>query len=145
MKILLQRVKQAKVEVKQQVVGEISQGVLLFLGIEKSDNRQIVDKLIKKVINYRIFADVAGKMNCSLLEVKGQCLVVSQFTLAADTDKGLRPSFSRAADPAIANDYYQRCVEQLKASQLKVATGQFAADMQVSLVNDGPVTFMLNV
>ena len=97
------------------------------------------------IFNTNLFSDDNNKMNLSVQDIQGELLVVSQFTLAADTDKGLRPSFSLAADPAIANDYYQRCVEQLKASSLKVATGQFAADMQVSLVNDGPVTFMLNV
>ena len=139
----MQRVKHAKVEVKQQVVGEISHGLLLFLGIEKQDDKQIADKLIKKVINYRIFSDAVGKMNCSLREVKGQCLVVSQFTLAADTQKGLRPSFSSAMPPAESEVLYQYFVAQMRQQIVQVQTGTFGADMQVSLLNDGPVTFVL--
>ncbi|EWH04215.1 D-tyrosyl-tRNA(Tyr) deacylase [Pseudoalteromonas lipolytica SCSIO 04301] len=142
---LIQRVTQAKVEVDGEVVGEISKGILLLLGVEKHDTEQSAEKLLHKVSNYRIFTDQQGKMNLSLQDIQGELLVVSQFTLAADTKKGMRPSFSSAATPAQANALYEYFVEKAKAVDLRVATGQFAADMQVSLCNDGPVTFNLSV
>lgn len=142
---LIQRVKQAKVEVAGEVVGEISQGILLLLGVEKQDTEQSAQKLLHKVSNYRIFTDEQGKMNLSLNDIKGELLVVSQFTLAADTKKGMRPSFSSAGTPAQANELYEYFIAQAKEAGLRVATGQFAADMQVSLCNDGPVTFNLSV
>lgn len=142
---LIQRVKSAKVEVDQQVIGQIAQGTLLLLGVEKHDDKQAVDKLLHKVANYRIFSDDNGKMNLSLQDIQGELLVVSQFTLAANTKKGMRPSFSSAASPEQAQELYEYFVSQAKALGLKVATGQFAADMQVSLCNDGPVTFNLTV
>ena len=147
MKALIQRVRSANVVVNQQLIGSIEQGLLVLLAVESHDKPEAIEKMAHKLLNYRMFSDDNNKMNLSVQDIQGELLVVSQFTLAADTDtgKGLRPSFSRAADPAIANDYYERCVEQLKTSSLKVETGQFAADMQVSLVNDGPVTFLLNV
>ena len=131
---LIQRVKSAKVEVNDQVIGEIGQGILLLLGVEKPDDEQAADKLLHKVSNYRIFTDENDKMNLSLKDIGGELLVVSQFTLAADTKKGMRPSFSSAATPSQAN-----------AQGISVATGEFGADMQVSLCNDGPVTFNLSV
>ncbi|MCF7519698.1 MULTISPECIES: D-aminoacyl-tRNA deacylase [Pseudoalteromonas] len=142
---LIQRVTQAKVEVAGEVVGEISQGILLLLGVEKQDTEQSAQKLLHKVSNYRIFTDEQGKMNLSLNDIKGELLVVSQFTLAADTKKGMRPSFSSAGTPAQANELYEYFIAQAKEAGLRVATGQFAADMQVSLCNDGPVTFNLSV
>ena len=142
---LIQRVSEAKVEVNNQVVGEIKQGILLLLGVEKADTQESADKLLHKVSNYRIFNDDQGKMNQSLRDINGELLVVSQFTLAADTKKGMRPSFSSAATPQQATALYEYFVTQAKASGLGVATGQFAADMQVSLTNDGPVTFNLSV
>jgi len=142
---LIQRVTQAKVEVAGEVVGEISQGILLLLGVEKQDTEQSAQKLLHKVSNYRIFTDEQGKMNLSLNDIKGELLVVSQFTLAADTKKGMRPSFSSAGTPAQANELYEYFIAQAKDAGLRVATGQFAADMQVSLCNDGPVTFNLSV
>ena len=142
---LIQRVTKAKVEVDGEVVGEISKGILLLLGVEKHDTEQSAEKLLHKVSNYRIFTDQQGKMNLSLQDIQGELLVVSQFTLAADTKKGMRPSFSSAATPAQANALYEYFVEKAKAVDLRVATGQFAADMQVSLCNDGPVTFNLSV
>lgn len=114
---------------------------MLLLGVEKADTEQTADKLLHKVINYRIFTDSNDKMNLSLKDIEGELLVVSQFTLAADTKKGMRPSFSSAGTPEQANTLYQYFVAQAKVAGLKVATGQFAADMKVSLVNDGPVTF----
>lgn len=142
---LIQRVKHAKVEVNGQVIGQIEQGILLLLGVEKQDDAATVDRLLHKVSNYRIFSDENDKMNLSLSDIKGELLVVSQFTLAADTKKGMRPSFSSAATPQRANELYEYFVSQAKEKGLKVATGQFAADMQVSLCNDGPVTFNLTV
>ncbi len=142
---LIQRVKQAKVEVAGEVVGEISQGILLLLGVEKQDTEQSAQKLLHKVSNYRIFTDEQGKMNLSLNDIKGELLVVSQFTLAADTKKGMRPSFSSAGTPDQANTLYEYFITEAKKAGLTVATGQFGADMQVSLCNDGPVTFNLSV
>ena len=142
---LIQRVKQAKVEVAGEVVGEISQGILLLLGVEKQDTEQSAQKLLHKVSNYRIFTDEQGKMNLSLNDIKGELLVVSQFTLAADPNSGTRPSFSTAAAPADANHLYEYFVGQCRQKEITTETGRFAADMQVSLVNDGPVTFWLQV
>ncbi|MBE0358566.1 MULTISPECIES: D-aminoacyl-tRNA deacylase [Pseudoalteromonas] len=142
---LIQRVKHAKVEINNQVVGEISQGILLLLGVEKHDDTQTADKLLHKVSNYRIFTDENDKMNLSLKDIKGELLVVSQFTLAADTKKGMRPSFSSAATPSQANELYEYFVDKAKELGLTIATGEFGADMQVSLCNDGPVTFNLSV
>ena len=140
---LIQWVKHAKVEVDNQVIGQIEQGILLLLGVEKLDDKSTADKLLHKVSNYRIFTDENDKMNLSLKDIQGELLVVSQFTLAADTKKGMRPSFSSAATPERANEIYEYFVSQAKEKGLKVASGQFAADMQVSLCNDGPVTFNL--
>jgi D-aminoacyl-tRNA deacylase len=145
MKGLLQRVKQASVQVDGEITGEIKQGILLLLGIQKADNEDTADKLIDKLLAYRIFADADNKMNCSVQQIEGGILIVSQFTLAADTNKGLRPSFSSAAPPAHAEALYNYFVTQLRNKHTNVATGIFAADMQVSLINDGPVTFMLDM
>ena len=140
---LVQRVNKASVEVDGKTVGAIDKGILLLLGIEKNDSEKSADKLLDKLLAYRIFSDEQGKMNCSVQQVNGGILVVSQFTLAADTRKGLRPSFSSAASPLLAQQLYDYFVTRLRARHADVATGIFAADMQVSLVNDGPVTFML--
>ncbi|MCG7566683.1 D-aminoacyl-tRNA deacylase [Pseudoalteromonas sp. CnMc7-15] len=142
---LIQRVSRAEVTVEGHVVGKIDQGIVLLLGVEKADSEQQVDKLLHKVSHYRIFTDEQGKMNLSLKDTCGELLVVSQFTLAADTRKGMRPSFSSAATPQQARQLYELFVDKAKAAGITVATGQFAADMQVSLVNDGPVTFNLAV
>lgn len=144
MRGLIQRVSQAAVSVDSQVVGKIDQGLLLLLGVQKGDTQQQADKLLHKIINYRIFSDDAQKMNLSVKDIQGGLLVVSQFTLAADTHKGLRPGFSSAAEPALAEDLYNYFVEQASAhTDVSVETGIFSADMQVSLLNDGPVTFLL--
>lgn len=143
LKGLIQRVSRASVSVDGKVVGEISRGLLLLLGIERNDDDESMDKLLHKLLNYRIFPDHEGKMNLSVSDVEGGILAVSQFTLAADTRKGLRPGFSSAAAPVVAEDMYNRFVAKLRARHLDVATGIFAADMQVELINDGPVTFML--
>lgn len=142
---LVQRVTQAKVEVEQQVVGQIRHGLVVLLGVQKHDVQTLADKLLKKVLSYRIFNDDDDKMNLSLLDIEGELLVVSQFTLAAETKKGLRPGFSTAATPAQAQELYQHFVSQSKTYGLDTQTGSFGADMQVSLTNDGPVTFSLTV
>ncbi|WGE31454.1 D-aminoacyl-tRNA deacylase [Actinobacillus genomosp. 2] len=141
---LIQRVKWAKVEVENQIVGEITQGLLVLLGVEQGDDQAKADKLLEKVLNYRVFSDEQGKMNLNVQQAVGSLLVVSQFTLAADTNKGLRPSFSRGAAPQEANALYEYFHQQA-AHKIHTQTGQFAADMQVSLQNDGPVTFWLQV
>ncbi|HCH21137.1 MAG TPA: D-tyrosyl-tRNA(Tyr) deacylase [Cellvibrionales bacterium] len=145
MRALIQRVNSASVRVDDQLIGQISKGLLVLLAIEADDDSQSVAKMAAKLLDYRVFSDHNDKMNLSVTDIVGELLIVSQFTLAANTDKGLRPSFSSAAEPALAKRLYLDCVAQLKASSLKVETGQFAADMQVALVNDGPVTFMLTI
>ncbi|GLS84963.1 D-aminoacyl-tRNA deacylase [Paraferrimonas haliotis] len=140
---LIQRVSEASVMVDGQVIGEIDKGLLVLLGVEKHDDQTNLTKLVHKVLHYRIFEDDAGKMNLNLQQISGKLLVVSQFTLAADTRKGLRPSFSSAAQPEQAMQAYQDFVELCRLQGVEVATGEFGADMKVSLVNDGPVTFQL--
>ena len=139
---LIQRVTQAKVEVGGEVVGQIGKGLLVLLGVEKDDDRQKADKLAEKVLNYRVFSDADDKMNLNIQQVAGEVLVVSQFTLVADTQKGLRPSFSKGATPSLANELYEYFAQKC-GEKVKVECGRFAADMQVSLVNEGPVTFWL--
>ncbi len=143
MRGLVQRVKGASVAVGGEVVGAIDNGILLLLGVEREDAKGDADRLLDKVLKYRIFADDNDKMNCSVVDIKGGILVVSQFTLVAETKKGLRPSFSSAAQPEKAKELYEYFVSQMRLKHSEVATGVFAADMQVSLVNDGPVTFLL--
>ena len=141
---LIQRVKQASVTVDNQIIGQINHGLLVLLGVEQEDNEQKAIRLCEKVLGYRIFSDNEGKMNLNVSQTNGELLVVSQFTLAADTQKGMRPSFTKGAKPDEANKLYQFFVEQCK-KKINTQTGQFAADMQVSLINDGPVTFWLQV
>jgi D-tyrosyl-tRNA(Tyr) deacylase len=142
---LIQRVSSASVAIENRLQGNIDQGILLLLGIEKNDNQDIADQLLKKILNYRIFNDERGKMNLSLNDSGGDLLVVSQFTLAADTKKGMRPSFSSAAPPEQAKALYDYFLKQAQIGcQGMVASGEFGADMQVSLCNDGPVTFLLS-
>lgn len=143
MKALIQRVSSASVTVDQQVVGAINTGLLVLLGVEKEDTEQQLRKLADKVLKYRVFSDENGKMNLNVQQAGGALLVVSQFTLAADTNSGLRPSFSTAAHPDQALALYQEFVRYCNSQGVEVATGQFGADMQVALVNNGPVTFLL--
>ncbi len=142
---LIQRVKKASVSVNNEITGEIQQGIMLLLGIQKADTEETANKLVDKVLAYRIFSDENNKMNCNVQQVDGGVLIVSQFTLAADTKKGLRPSFSSAAPPVQAEALYDYFVMQMRSKHPQIATGIFAADMQVSLINDGPVTFMLEM
>ena len=144
MKIVLQRVKKAKVLVEGKTAGEIGTGVCLLVGIEKGDREVEADYLADKVIGLRIFPDEQGKMNLSLVETGGNILAVSQFTLAASIKKGRRPSFDQAESPELAARLFNYFVERLKTSGLKVETGVFQAMMDVYLVNDGPVTFILD-
>jgi D-tyrosyl-tRNA(Tyr) deacylase len=142
---LLQRVRQARVEVDGQVVGAIGAGLLVLVCAERGDTEAEADKLLAKILKLRIFPDDAGKMNKSVQDTAGGLLLVSQFTLAADTTGGNRPSFTQAAAPDEGRRLYDYLVERARAAHSQVATGQFAADMQVHLVNDGPVTIPLRV
>jgi D-aminoacyl-tRNA deacylase len=142
---LLQRVAQARVEIDGRIVGGIGQGLLLFVCAEPDDSEAIADKLVDKVVRMRLFADAAGKMNLDLATVGGGLLVVSQFTLAADTASGTRPGFSRAAGPELAQRLYERVIATARSRHGEVASGEFGADMKVHLVNDGPVTIPLTV
>ncbi|WP_370980710.1 D-aminoacyl-tRNA deacylase [Agaribacterium sp. ZY112] len=144
MKVLLQRSGPASVTVEGQVIGAIDHGLVLLIGIEKHDGQESLEKMARKVLNYRVFGDNDGKMNLNVQQVEGGLLCISQFTLAADTKKGLRPGFSCAAVPEQAETLFEQFVNLLKTtSSCPIETGKFAADMKVSLVNDGPVTFML--
>ncbi|PIW61756.1 MAG: D-tyrosyl-tRNA(Tyr) deacylase [Candidatus Omnitrophica bacterium CG12_big_fil_rev_8_21_14_0_65_50_5] len=145
MKAVLQRVSQAIVTVEGQIVGQIKAGLLIFLGVAADDEESKADALAEKISQLRIFNDADGKMNCSISEVGGAFLVVSQFTLYGDCRKGRRPSFDAAADPAKAEKLYNYFVDRLKNSGFSVATGVFRAKMDVALVNDGPVTFILEI
>ena len=145
MKLLIQRVTGARVEVEGEVVGSIDQGLLALVGIEPQDDQASLARALHKLLNYRVFSDEAGKMNRSLTDVQGGLLLVSQFTLAADTTSGNRPGFSQAATPAEGERLYDYFVAQARAVHPQVATGRFGADMQVHLVNDGPVTIPLRM
>ena len=140
---LIQRVKHASVAVDGEVIGQIDQGLLALVGVQKHDDKASADKLLKRMLSYRVFADAEDKMNLSLSDIGGGLLLVSQFTLAADTQKGARPSFSSAASPDLGRELFDYVVNQAKAQHPVVETGRFGADMQVSLLNDGPVTFWL--
>jgi len=142
-KALIQRVSSAKVEVDGEVTGEINQGLLVLLGIEKYDEQAEANKMIKRLLSYRVFNDENNKMNLSVEAIDGGILVVSQFTLVADTNSGTRPGFSTAKPPQEAQALYDYFMHRLNQSYSQVANGIFGADMQVSLVNDGPVTFLL--
>jgi len=143
MKALLQRVTEARVKVEDQTIGSIQAGLMILLGVEKGDTSASAEKLVERVINYRVFSDEDDKLNLSLLDVRGQLLVISQFTLAANTTKGRRPGFDTAADPELGRSLYDQFVVECRMKGIKVSTGKFGANMQVSLVNDGPVTFLL--
>lgn len=145
MRALIQRVSEARVVVDGAIIGEIDHGLLALVAVQKGDEEPAVERLLHRLLHYRVFADSNGKMNLDLQQVKGGLLLVSQFTLAADTAKGLRPSFSNAAEPALARDLFERLVERGRAAWPQTASGVFAADMKVQLINDGPVTFLLDV
>lgn len=138
---LLQRVTQASVTVDNKVVGEIGAGLMVLVGVQKQDTEQSVSRLVERLLGYRVFPDDQGKMNLSLSDIQGGLLLVPQFTLAADTRKGMRPSFSSAAPPEMGQQLFNRAAEIARQHHEKVETGIFGANMQVALVNDGPVTF----
>jgi len=142
-KALIQRVTHAQVSVAGAVVGGIDAGLLVLLGVEKNDDETNAARMVDKLLAYRVFSDEQRRMNRNVVEAGGGLLVVSQFTLAADTDKGLRPSFSSAAEPQRAQQLYQWLVDTLSRRHAPIACGRFGADMQVQLINDGPVTFLL--
>lgn len=143
MKFVIQRVKNAQVDVDNKIVGKIEKGFLVLIGITHTDTKEIADYLIKKLINLRVFEDENGKMNLSLNDVNGELLLVSQFTLYADCSNGNRPSFTEAAKPDLANELYKYIINECKKKINKVETGIFGADMKVGLTNDGPVTIIL--
>lgn len=140
---LLQRVTHARVRVREELVGEIGAGLLVFVGVQKEDAQKQADRLLQRLLGYRVFADPQGKMNLGLRDVGGGLLLVPQFTLAADTRKGARPSFSSAAAPDRGRHLFDYLVERAQQDYPRVACGVFGADMQVELLNDGPVTFWL--
>lgn len=140
---LIQRVQRAHVEVHGAMVGQIATGLLALVAVQPADGEPQVRRLLDRILGYRVFADSAGRMNLSLSETGGGLLLVSQFTLAADTRKGMRASFTSAASPALAEHLFAHLLEQARARHAPVASGRFGADMQVHLVNDGPVTFWL--
>ena len=142
---LIQRVTGSSVSVDGQVIASIDQGLLVLLGVEKGDDEMLAEKLVNKVIAYRVFSDVEGKMNLNVQQIGGEVLIVPQFTLAADTNKGLRPSFSSAAEPVHGKALFDAVVDIMQGKLQGVKTGQFGADMAVQLVNDGPVTFWIQV
>lgn len=142
---LLQRVRRAHVEIEGRTSARIDSGTLALIGVERGDTAAQVERLSERVAGYRMFADPQGKMNLSLRDTGGQLLLVPQFTLAAETDKGMRPGFGRAADASTGRELFRRLVETFQAQGIGTETGRFGADMQVSLVNDGPVTFWLRV
>jgi len=144
-KALLQRVSRASVDVAGDCVGQIDVGLLVLLGLDKGDDRELADRMVEKLLAYRVFGDDQGRMNCSVRDINGGVLLVSQFTLSADTRKGLRPGFSSALPPVEAEALYDYTLTRLSARHNTVAAGVFGADMQVSLVNDGPVTFLLEL
>ncbi len=144
MKFVIQRVKKASVVVEEKEIGKINQGMLVLIGITQEDDKKIADKMIKKLINLRIFQDKENKMNLSIKDAKGELLLVSQFTLYADCKNGNRPSFTKSAKFDVANNLYQYIIEECKKTGINVETGIFGAEMKVNLTNDGPVTIILD-
>lgn len=144
MKAVIQRVKKASVEIEGKIYSKINRGLLILFCAEKNDVKENIDFIANKILNLRIFEDENHKMNLSVKDITGEILIVSQFTLASDLKKGLRPSFDNAMEPIKAKEFYEDMILKLKESKLNVQTGIFGADMQVMLINDGPVTFVLN-
>lgn len=143
MKALIQRVNSANVAVDEKIIGQIGKGFLIFLGVENNDTEQLAEKLAEKILKYRICADDSGKMNVNVTQIHGQILVISQFTLVADTKKGNRPGFSRGAPPELGKHLYEVFLKHIERQYQAAESGKFGADMQVTLTNDGPVTFLL--
>lgn len=145
MKILIQRVKNASVTIDGELYSSINKGILALVGIEKGDTLEQIQKAAKKITGLRIFPDENDKMNRSLIDVNGEMLIVSQFTLCGDCKKGTRPSFDKSAEPNIANELYEKFIEEVANYGVKTAHGKFGAMMDVALINDGPVTFMIEM
>jgi len=145
MKAVIQRVQEATVKVDNKLIGSIDKGILIYLGIEKNDSELLLNKLVNKLLKFRMFSDSEGKMNLNVQEVNGQILVVSQFTLCASLQKGNRPSFDPAASPEKALDFYNKFVDLLKKKDVVVQTGEFGANMKVKYQNNGPVTFIFEL
>ena len=145
MKVLIQRVKKASVTIENELYSKIGNGILALVGIEKGDTIEDVEKSAKKIANLRIFPDENDKMNKSLIDINGEMLIVSQFTLCGDCKKGTRPSFDKSAPPEIANKLYEDFVAEIQKYGIKTGTGKFGAMMDVELINDGPVTFMIEI
>lgn len=143
MKVLIQRVKQASVTINDTLYSSIDKGILTLVGIEKGDTIENLKKSVQKIVTLRIFADENDKMNKSLIDINGEMLIVSQFTLCGNCKKGTRPSFDNSAHPQLANELYEKFVEEVSNLGIKTQTGKFGAMMQVELINDGPVTFMI--
>ncbi len=143
MKLVIQRVNQASVTIKDKLYSSIEKGLLVFFGVEKDDSEDMLEYFAQKLLKLRIFEDEQGKMNKSVLDINGEILVVSQFTLCADCKKGTRPSFDNAKEPKVAKEYYEKFVEILKKSGINIKTGVFGAHMQIKLINNGPVTIIL--
>lgn len=143
MKFLIQRVTKAQVDIEGQTVGKIAGGFMVLIGVGEGDSREVADRLVRKMLSLRIFADENGKTNLNIKDVGGELLLVSQFTLYADCHKGNRPTFNNAGNPQLANELYEHIITECKKEVPVVETGRFGADMQVSLVNDGPFTIML--
>lgn len=144
MRTVVQRVSRAQVSIENKIKGSIGKGLVVFVGISATDSEKDIQWLAEKIVHLRIFEDDAGKMNTSLTDIEGEMLIVSQFTLYGDCRKGRRPGFSGAAPPLKAEPYYQKFVQEVKSKGIQVATGTFQADMQVELINDGPVTLLLD-
>jgi D-tyrosyl-tRNA(Tyr) deacylase len=142
---LLQRVRQAQIEIGGERVAVIGAGLLILVGVQQKDTEATADRLLERLLGYRVFADASGKMNLNIRQTGGELMLVPQFTLAADTNSGMRPGFSTAASPAAGKLLFEYLLQQARSQQLRVAGGQFGEDMQVTLVNDGPVTFWLEV
>lgn len=144
MKFLIQRATQAQVDIEGETVGKIGKGYMVLIGVGEEDTREVADRLIRKMMNLRIFADENGKTNLSIKDVNGELLLVSQFTLYANCNKGNRPTFNGAGNPTLANEIYEYIIAECRKEIANVQTGRFGADMQVSLTNDGPFTIMLD-
>jgi D-tyrosyl-tRNA(Tyr) deacylase len=144
MRAVVQRVKRSSVSINGEIVGKINQGINVLLGVIASDNADVIDYMVNKIINLRIFEDENGKMNLSLLDIQGECLIISQFTLYGDCRKGRRPSYKAAAEPGYAEEIYKVFLEQLRRKIDHVETGVFQAEMEVEIINDGPVTLLID-
>ncbi len=142
--LILQRCVEANVSVSNSIIGSINKGLVIFIGVEKDDNKKIINQMVKKIINLRIFNDDNKKMNKSIIDIKGSILAISQFTLCGDLKKGRRPSFIKSAEPKIAKFLYQCFIDRLLNEGVSVESGEFGAEMSVFLINEGPATFYLN-